>query len=173
MLRIKAFIAAMLIPAVSLAEEPVPRYAMPPLPKLEIKAIPAGADDIVTIKKGEEAPFSGQLYSPDTAIRWLNYMDQYRSKTQLLLDTYKRVCEVELNYRDSVLVAHKAAAADIKKDLEARLLRVEEQNAILQAELAKGPKWYNSRGFGITLGVVGTLGITALSIWAISATASK
>lgn len=166
----KTFVAVLLIPSIALAAEPP--YTLPPLVpdlKVELSSIPAGEDHIVSVTKGAPAPFSGQLFSNETALRWGNWLEQYRLQVPMLLQTQERVCFTEIKYRDDVLRVKEDAAAIIQDDMMERLERLEERNTELQTQLNKGPEWYRSRTFGIVIGAVGALGFTALSIWAIDA----
>jgi hypothetical protein len=167
----RALVASVLLPATASAAEP--RFSLPPLvPELrvELQAIPAGEDQIVVLEEGKPAPFSGQLFSNNTALRWGNWLEQYRIQTPLMLETQRAVCVAELQYRDSLLVVHQEASDSIRGDLQARLKSVEQRNAELQAELSAGPGFFRSRDFGVILGVVGAAGLTMLSIWAVDAT---
>jgi hypothetical protein len=166
----RAFVAAMLLPCVAAAEGPVPPQYLLPLPELKLQTIPPGEDQIVPLRKGDPAPFAGQLFSQETALRWGNWMQQYQTQTPLLLQTYSQVCTTEIGYRDKVLKISDETSAKIQADQMARIRSLEEQNAKLQGELTKGPPFFQSRTFGIMLGVVSMVGVTALSIWAIEAT---
>ena len=164
-------VAMLLIPSLVAAEEE-PSYRLPPLIpelKVELTSIPEGEDQIVLLERGSPAPFSGQLFSSGTALRWGNWLEQYRVQTPLLLDTQSRMCLTEIQYRDSVIEVKDDAAEKIQEDLMARLERVEEKNAHLQAQLNRGPRWYQGRTFGIVVGAVGSFGFTMLSIWALDA----
>lgn len=168
-MRAKAVIALILLPSFCFAEDSVPARLLPPLPELKLEVIPSGEDKIVAVSKGELAPFTGQLYSTDTAIRWLNYLDQYKTKTPLLLDTYRQVCEAEIRYRDDASSARQKAYEDVRNDLTLRLKEMERVNAQLHEELRKDPSFFKSRSFGIVVGVVSTMVLTSISIWAIKA----
>ena len=170
-MRWRVLVAVMLIPAVASATDPVPEQYLPPLPELQIQPIPAGEDKIVPLRKGEPAPYTGQLYSPETALRWANWLQQYQLQTPLLLGTQRQVCIAEIRYRDSVIRIDQEKFEQLEKDRMDRIARLEEQNAKLQGELSKGPAWYDSRGFGIVIGTVATLGVTVLSVWALNAAA--
>lgn len=166
----RAFLVVLLVTTTAAGEFKTQLPELPEL-KVELTDIPAGEDKIVPVRKGTPAPYAGQLFSDSTALRWGNWLEQYRLQVPLLLKTQETVCLTEIKYRDDVLVVHREASMAIQGDLRVRLERVEEKNAVLQAELAKGPAWYNSRGFGIIVGAVGAFGMTALSVWALNAAA--
>jgi hypothetical protein len=60
-----------------------------------IEPIPAGDDVIVSLQHGEKAPWKGQLFSPDTALRWGNYLSQYRYHLELERTIAARRIELE------------------------------------------------------------------------------
>jgi hypothetical protein len=171
MVTLRAFLSVFLLTVHSVAQ--VPSNVMPPLPefRVELQDIPVGQDTIVLLEAGKPAPFSGQLFSNDTALRWGNWLEQYRVQTPLMLHAQERVCSAEIRFRDESMAVHERASKAIQEDLRSRLVKVEQRNAELLAEHLKGPPWHRSRTFGIVLGTVGTLGVTALSIWAVSAAA--
>lgn len=152
----KVFIVIFLLPAVVLAQTP------------PIQTIPPGDDKIEPVHKGQTAPFDGQLFDPLTAMRWGNWLQQY--KYRLIWDVSKEqeVCKVEKKYRDDLLKAEEKRATTVEKDLRERLAR-SEQARLKAEEEARNPAWYNTRTFGVAVGVVATVGIVALSVWAINA----
>ncbi len=160
----RAFMVVLLIACTAKAQ------VLPPVPEFKLEAIPAGEDKIVVAYEGKPAPFTGQLFDGATALRWANYLQQYKLQAPLVLETQKQLYLAELSYRDQVLVLERESSKKVQDDFMARLKSLEAKNAVLQAELAKGPPWYASRDFGIVLGVIGTAGLTALSIWALSQT---
>ena len=153
----KVFVACLLLPAVALAQ------AAPP-----VQDIPPGEDQILPLKEGEKAPFTGQLFDQPTALRWGNWLLQYQYRLDWDVKREKQTCQVETEYRDRVLEVEKQRAARIEADLVVRLERSEKARLKAEEE-ARSPVWYNTRTFGIAIGVVGTVSIMALSIWALEA----
>jgi hypothetical protein len=145
----------LLLPATALAEPAV-------------KDIPAGEDKITAVRKGEPAPYDGQLYDPATSLRWANWLMQYRYRLKMDVVREQEVCAIEVTHRDSLLDIEKERAKQVEADLFLRLERSEEARIVAETEL-RNPSWYNTREFGITLGVLGTASVMALSIWAIEA----
>jgi hypothetical protein len=142
-----AFVAVLLLPAVVLAQTP------------PIEDIPEGDDKITSVKEGQKAPYKGQLFDPPTALRWANWLRQYklRLKTDVLRE--QKVCEAKVDYEGKVLTAEKDRNKTIETDLKVRLTRSEKARLEAEEE-ARNPPWYRTVWFGTALGVVGTLGVT-------------
>jgi len=152
----RAFVAVLLLPATVLAQAP------------PIQDVPSGPDKIVPLLWGEKAPYTGQLFDQSTALRWGNWLQQYKYRLEWDVKRERQVCSTEMGYRDFLLDVEKKRASNAEKDLVLRLERSEKARLVAE-EVARNPLWYNSRDFGVALGVVGTVGIMALSIWALEA----
>lgn len=150
----KVFIAALLIPSVLYAQTP------------PIATIPPGEDKISAVKKADPAPYDGQLYSTDTAIRWAFWLQQYKFRLKSDVETAQQICKAETDYRDKSLVIEQKRADKVEKDLTDRLLRSEKARLTAEDE-ARNPPWYRTREFGLVLGVIGTAGLVSLSVWVI------
>lgn len=136
-----------------------------------VDTFPPGDDQISVVKKGEAAPYTGQLYSPDTALRWAFWLQQYKLRLKVDVEAEKARTAAELTYRDKVEAAEKAKNDAVQKDLRERLLAAEKARLAAEEEM-RNPSWWRTREFGIVIGVVTTAGAVALSIWAID-TATK
>lgn len=152
----RVFVAVLLLPMTVLAQAP---------PVLDI---PSGEDKISPLREGEKAPYTGQLFDQSTALRWGNWLLQYKYRLEWDTKREQQVCLVEMGYRDRLLVVEKERASFVEKDLLQRLERSEKARLVAERS-ARDPSWYRSRDFGIVLGVAGTVGIMALSIWALEA----
>jgi hypothetical protein len=159
----RVFLFVLLFPAFVYAQ------ALPPVPQYKLEPIPPGEDNIVPLPKDAKAPFSGQLYSPDTALRWANFLEQYKLQLQLCHSTYGELRQYEKGYWTTVLSIEEKSHREIRIDLQTRLASVEKKNSELEGELRKGPPWYNSLGFGIALGAAGTLVFVGVTAWALGA----
>ncbi len=139
----------------------------PALSAQELESIPPGDDKIVPLKKGVPAPFDGQLFNPETALRWANWLEQM--KTRLTLDVKKAedVCKVETAHRDRVLKIEKDRAAAVEKDLHERLHKSEEAR-LKSEEAARDRPFYDTVEFGIIVGVLASAGVFSLSVWGAS-----
>lgn len=146
----KVFVAILLLPTLSVAQE------LPPVPEFKLDPIPPGEDIIQVLRKGQGAPFDGLLFDNSTALRLGNYVEQARLHAELCYKTWRETREAEQVYWRGLLEVEQEASEEVKSDLRVRLERVEEENARLQGELSKGPPWYNTRTFGVVLGATGT-----------------
>lgn len=134
-------------------------WAEPP-----VQDIPPGQDKIVPIAPGQPAPFGGQLYDPPTALRWANWLVQYKLRLASDVKLEQDKCSAETTYRDKLLEAEKSRAAYVEKDLRERLQRAEEARAKAEQDALSTP-WYKTAWFGLGVGVAGTLAVTSLSVW--------
>lgn len=124
--------------------------------------VPPGEDNIVVVKKGEPAPFTGQLFDPSTALRWANWLEQYKLRLRT---------DVELEQKKAELgVALWQQKYSIQKDFyEQQLtLSLRTQNELLAK--ANDTPWYRSVWFGVTLGAVGTGLLVGGTAYALHAT---
>ncbi len=115
----------------------------------KVDTVPPGTDRIVSIKMGVEAPFEGQLFDNATALRWANWLRQYKLRLKVDVEEQQKLCTVRLDAASKVLDAEKARSRTIELAYEKRLRE-------LQFEMAN-PPWYRSPTFYITVGVVGTV----------------
>lgn len=127
----------------------------------DVRDIPEGDDVIVTLKKGEPAPFVGQLFDINTSLRWANWLAQYKDKVVADAKKAKEHCDSELEYQQDLNDADYARLDVLNSDLKTRLMRSEKGR--LQAEYERdNPAWYSSVWFGVVLGVVTTSGLVYL-----------
>lgn len=134
-----------------------------------VKDVPPGEDVIVPVKKGAAAPIDGQLFSPETALRWANWLQQYQLRLVMDVQYAEDVCKEETSYRDKLLVIEKDRSAATEKSLRDELLKSEKSRIAAEEEVRSGPPWYDTVEFGIVLGTAVTAGAFALSIWALEA----
>lgn len=140
---------------VSLTLYSVPAKADDPKPTPALQDIPAGADKIVVVRKGDPAPFEGQLFDNPTALRWGNWLLQY--KFRLASDVgYER----KLREADVALWEHKLEISEQKYSVVAA--DYQQKIASLDAQLAKykeqvdNPPWYRSPFVGFAAGALFT-----------------
>ena len=129
---------------------------------LKIATIPPGDDNIVSVKKGESAPFNGQLFDTDTAIRWGLWLQQYQALTDLELQRANAVCKAELNYKQTISDIDSEKSALLNHDLVERLKRSEEGRLQAQAALSN-PPFYRSATFQFSLGVLSTVAVVLIA----------
>ena len=131
-----------------------------------LEAIPPGPDKIQPLKLKEPAPYDGMLYDYDTALRWGNWLQQYRLRLKVDVEAEQQKCVVRLQAADATLSLHKEAHKASDEDLRKRVLGLEKRNLQLGDEL-RNPPWYTTRTFGVLVGVVGTVAVVGLSVYAL------
>lgn len=123
-----------------------------------IEDIPPGEDVIVTLKKGEPAPFNGEMFDINTSIRWANWLTQYKKKLAADVAKEKALCASELQYERDISSVQEAMYSSENADLKTRLMRSEQGR--LQAEHERdNPAWYSTPLFGVAVGVLGAVGL--------------
>lgn len=143
----------LLLPSYALAEQPV-------------STIPPGDDVITTLTKGQPAPYDGQLFDVDTALRWVNWLQQYQYRLKLDTALEKEQCDLRLNYAKELQVIEKDRTDTIEEDLRERLQASEKRNIALSNEI-NNRSFFKSMEFGLLLGVLATGG-TVLAVSLIS-----
>jgi hypothetical protein len=123
--------------------------------------IPPGEDNIVPIKKGDPAPFDGELFDPPTALRWGNWLLMYKQRLSLDVEYERRLCGADKDLLNKKLDVEKEKYLTVVTGLEARTKELEEQ-------LANPPFW-KTTWFGFTVGVVATGALVGLTAWGIHA----
>jgi len=136
---------------------------LPEVPDFKLEPLPAGSDRILSLPKGEPAPYSGQLFDASTALRWANYLEQYRVQLGLRERAHLHLRAAERGYWEAVVVAERTAGKTVQEDLGTRLHKVEDDNARLQQELLQPTPWYSTREFGFVAGVV--LSLSGAIVW--------
>lgn len=131
----------------------------------EVATIPPGNDKITPLKLEQPAPYPGMLFDYDTALRWGNWLKQYKLRLRVDVERERERGEVKLDAAKKELKLTVDTYKKIEKDHRARILRLEKRNIALQEEL-NNPAWYKTRTFGIIVGVVATGAVFGLSIYA-------
>lgn len=145
-------VVLLLVPAAArAADEEVPEYS----PSPPIQTIPLGDDKIVVVGRGKPAPFSGQLFDPATAMRWANWLTQYRTRLVQDVQRERELCITEVTHREELMEIEAERNKRIEDDLRERVLRVEKYNAKLNDDM-NNPSFFRSVEFGLLLGVVGS-----------------
>lgn len=141
-----------------------PGYEKP----IPVETIPPGDDLIKPLRKGDKAPFDGQLFNIDTSIRWGFWLQQYRYRLVADSKRYQQLCRVETGFRDKKLEIEKSRNDKIDKDLRDRLLRSEKARLAAEED-SRNPPWYSTTEFGMVIGAVATLAVVAVAVWALEA----
>jgi hypothetical protein len=140
-----------------------------PSPDPPVQTIPPGDDVITPVRKGEPAPYTGQLFDSDTALRWANWLQQYKYRLTWDVRRAQEVSSIELKYRDDLLKAEEVRAEKVETDLRGRLERSEQARLDAEEEL-RNPPWYSSPVFGAVIGVIATAAVFGIAVAAIDAT---
>jgi hypothetical protein len=96
---------------------------------------------------GAPAPYAGQLFDNQTALRWANWLSQYKLRLELDVHEQEQLCAVKLKAKDDILAARHGACSRV-------IGACQEQVTQLVWE-ADHPPWYTSAWFGAVLGAVG------------------
>jgi hypothetical protein len=124
-----------------------------------IPPIPPGEDKIVPIKKGEPAPFDGELFDPPTAVRWGNWLLMYKQRLKLDVTFEQRLHSADNELWKKKLEIEHEKYMTVVPNLELRIQDLERQ-------LANPPFW-KTTWFGFAVGIVVTgaiVGVTAYGI---------
>lgn len=117
--------------------------------------IPPGEDTIITLRKDTPAPWTGQLYSNETSLRWANWLQQYRfqlKQSELYGQEKLKASEALCLRKLEVTAAGHAEAVKLYRD---RVAAQQATIATLQSEVAD-PPFYRTVWFGFVTGVVVT-----------------
>lgn len=138
-----------LLPLRAFADEPTPVVAIPP-----------GEDRIEALKKGDPAPYGGQLFDPATALRWANYLQQYKLRLKADVELQKKLAQAESDYQKRVLTIEQEKYTRVTGALE-------EENTRLKIQLADRP-FYESVWFGVVVGAVAMGTAVGFAAWGLS-----
>jgi hypothetical protein len=125
----------------------------------EVAAVPPGADQIIPVKKGTVVPFDGQLFDNNTSLRWANWLVQYKNLVTTNKELDQKVCSADTTLADTKYALLQKQYDTVTQDLQTKLTAA-------QTELAS-PPWYRTVGFGVALGVVGSLALVGITAYAV------
>ena len=146
-----AILLLIILPSTALAQTP------------PIITFPPGEDKIVAIKKGEPAPFDGQLMDTNTAIRWGNWMEQYQLRLKIDAEMHKSSVAIQNKYFEDMIKLERDQYRIVTEDYQLRITELETR--------LRAPKpWYETQTFSFVMGAATMAGVVALSIWALDAT---
>lgn len=117
---------------------------------------PPGDDKIVVVHKGDAAPFTGQLYDDQTALRWAIWLQQYKGRYALDLKAEQDTCAVEQEHSAQVSKIDSDRDAAVNADLTKRLQASEAASAKLQDSL-NHPSFFKDPNFWFGVGVITSL----------------
>lgn len=152
MMRAQVLVAVLLMSAQVTAQE---------APAFQVVTYPPGDDKITVVRKGDAAPYTGQLYDDNTAVRWAIWLQQYKGRYALDMKAAEDSCQVKLEADKSVAQVLAARNATIEADAMQRLKSSE--TARLQAEeQLRNPPFFDRPGIWFGIGVATTI-LTAVA----------
>lgn len=157
----KALLVAFLCSSTALAEQP--------LPAPQVVTYPPGEDKISVIRKGDPAPYTGQLFEDNTALRWAVWLQQYKARYGLDMRAEQDSCQIKLQHADDLASIEADRASKLEKDLRARLKETDAQRLRLEEEL-RNPGFFRQPGLWVGVGVVTTLATVAVTAYAVHET---
>lgn len=158
MRRTSLVLLLVLAPRLAWADPPAPASSSP----APVIPIPPGDDNIVMLKKGDPAPFTGQLFDQPTALRWGNYLLQYKFRLQADVELQKKIGAAELQLAEKKLELERDQYTKVTTSLQTKI-------DLLEKKIADGPAWYATPTFGFVMGVVlsvSIVGVTAAFVHA-------
>jgi len=153
-MKYRASVAAFLIPALALAEEP--------LPSPHLVTLPAGDDNITAVKKGYPAPYDGQLFDENTSLRWAMWLKQYELRYGTDLKAAQDSCKVLVAHEDSYRVIEQERNTKSEKDLRDRLLAADKARLEAEENL-RNPSFFKEPGLWFAVGVLTTVAVTVVA----------
>lgn len=115
----------------------------------DVTAIPAGQDQIVPVKKGEPAPFEGQLFDNNSALRWGNWLLQYKALVKNNKELDQKICQADVDLGQKKYDLAQQEYTRVTAELQDKLKKAEDALA--------NPPWYRTQGFGAAVGILATV----------------
>lgn len=120
-----------------------------------VKDVPPGEDRITVVTAGEPAPYTGQLFDGPTALRWANWLQQYKQQISTSLNLQRRICDAERRFDEQKLQAAEEKHNTVVADYKDQVLKRDVKIMSLEHELSN-PPFFKSVWFGAIIGVVVT-----------------
>jgi hypothetical protein len=164
-MHLRAFLITLLLPAYAWAQPPL--LVAPEDIKLSppLADVPPGEDVIVPLRLREPAPFEGQLFSTDTALRWGFWLRQWQSRYKADVAYERNTCAIRMKHQSDLNEALELRSQTLTEDLRARLSRTEQARTDAEFEVAN-PGFFSSPGFYYGLGVLTSAALVGLGVWA-------
>jgi hypothetical protein len=111
---------------------------------------PADGEEVVPLAEGEPAPFDGQLFPTDLAIRIGFRIENLQLRLEADVERAEALCRAHREYDAQVLQLEQE-----RRDFEITQLRerVQEQ----AREIARPIPWYRTWAFGFGMGILGSI----------------
>lgn len=131
-----------------------------------VQDIPPGTDKISPLRKGEPAPYDGQLFDNATSLRWGNWLLQYKLRLTADVEFERKVRAADVQLWTQRYDISEQKYTTVTRDYQEKVAALSSQVMTLQLEV-NNPPWYRSPWFGFTAGVVFTgacIGLGAYSL---------
>lgn len=133
-----------------------------------VSDVPPGEDHIESVSSGDKAPFAGQLFDSATALRWANWLSQYRLKLKQLEVLMQARAEIDQKFHAQQVQILTASHANEVAWYRAQLQLQTAETERLKVEL-QNPPFYKTTWFGFAAGVVAvslSIGVGAVIVGA-------
>lgn len=134
----------------------------------EIPDFPPGDDQITALGVNDRAPFAGQLFSTDTAIRWGFRLQALRLRLDVEVDRARSLCVADMELVQRKLELEQERSAFQLKLLQEAVDASQRTIEDLSTRLAEGTPWYETWGFGFGMGVLAAAILTGLTAWVLT-----
>ena len=131
---------------------------------LFLTSLSFASGDVVTLKKGQHAPFDGTLFSKDAAATLAVRLENSEKRCNLKIEEALKKQKVIHNYDIKILTIQKEEQGKRCKDILA--IKNDSINELRKKAISDGKSWKSSLWFGG--GVLTGIGITAISAWSLS-----
>lgn len=124
-----------------------------------VEDIPPGQDQIQYLPKGTPAPYSGQLFDDQTALRWANWIRQYKAFYQMDMESQQKQCAVSVQLEQRKLQLTEEHYKQIVLEYDTRLK---------EAGRPQTTPFYSTMEFGVAVGAVGAFTSVILTAWVLN-----
>jgi hypothetical protein len=111
-------------------------------------AWPKNPDHVIHLELNEPAPFSGELYPTDLAVKLSKAVERCRESKMLELEKLAKIHMIELDGRDRAIEIERERADSYRQIAENR---------------GEPPRWYQTTEFTVAASVLSTLAIVAVA----------
>jgi hypothetical protein len=138
------------------------------VPEPQVITYPPGDDKIVVVRKGDSAPFTGQLYDDNTAVRWAIWLQQYKGRYAIDMKAASDVCAVKLSTADKLAAIEAERAATVHADAVQRL-KDSETSRLKAEEALRNPGFFDRPATWFAVGVVSTVAVVVATAYLVDA----
>jgi hypothetical protein len=110
------------------------------------------------------APFDGQFFDNNTALRWGNWLSQYKFRLKLDVDYQKKLGDADVELWKKKYDLEENRYMVVTGDYQKQVAKLENDMAKYKDE-ALNPPWYRTTTFGFILGVVATGAVIGLGVY--------